>query len=637
MSYFFVRLISILSQTFPYWGMFVVSFVIVYLLTPLVRELARKFGMVDVPSARRINKVPVPRGGGLAVFLGVVISLTLFISFSDVQISPLLPDKVFIELSILSTVLVVIGLIDDKRGLPPLVKLGGQLVVSAGVFFWCGLGLHVIPLFEFLPLWLDAVLTILWITGAINAFNLIDGLDGLATGLAFIASIGMIGALFFIGYPSATIPYLIFGGGCLAFLRYNFNPASVFLGDTGSMFLGFFLATCPLITKSADSLVFSLGVPLLTMGVPLFDTALAIIRRTLRAILKREMRGEESGNSHLMQADTDHIHHRFLRKFVSQKKAAFALYTAAAFLVFVAVCGVALRDKAAGLYAVAFIVAVYVITLNMRKIELWDAGRLLNMIAHDKKESHHSFISAYRLPVYLAVDILMLCAAFVLTVVTLRLGFDDFTLHVRFPIRISCVFFSLVAFRVYKIVWGRAVASNYATLLTAVFTGVIIPWVIFVLMGYPSPNALEVSCLYFLYSSFALCLLRMLRPVLRDYVYKLNKIHLIGVPGIQRILTYGAGLRYRMFRTEMVRSADKNKRVIIGILDDDRALHGSYVGGVKVYGTLEDAADVIKEFSIDAVVVTCKVSDEKLAEIAEILKPAGVKVSYWRCEESTLN
>ncbi len=636
MSYFVTRLISILAQTFQYWGMFVISFALVYLLTPIVRGLAHKCGMVDVPSARRINKVPIPRGGGLAVFLGVVISLLAFISFSDVQISPMVSNDVIVKLSILASVLVFVGLIDDKWGLPPIVKLSGQLAVSAGVFFWCGLGLHTIPFLDFLPTWLDALITIFWITGAINAFNLIDGLDGLATGLAFIASIGMIGALFFMGYPSATIPYLILGGGCLAFLRYNFNPASVFLGDTGSMFLGFFLATCPLLTKSADSFVFSFGVPILMMGVPIFDTVLAIIRRTLRAILWREMKGEKVGNSHLMQADTDHIHHRFLRKFVSQKKAAFMLYIATIILVLIALGGVALRDKAAGLYAIAFGVAIYVITRNMRRIELWDAGRILNFAAHNKSSSYRSAISYFRIPVYLALDILLLCVAFILTVVTLRLPLDDFTLHTRFPLRVSVVFFSLVAFRVYKIIWGRAVALNYVTLVMAVFVGSVAPWIVFIFMDYPHPNALEATSVFILYSSMALCSIRMLRSALRDYVYRINKEYLIRDQNTKRILAYGAGLRYRMFRTEMIRIADKNKRVILGLLDDDTSLCDSYVGGVKVYGTLEKAADVIKELSIDAVVITCKVSEERLAEITEFLKPMGVKVSYWRCEETVL-
>ena len=288
MTRFFVNLLDVLQKTAPYWGLFLCAFLLGLVLTPICRELARKCGMVDAPSARRINKVPTPRAGGLAVFLSVTAALAAYMLVTGARLSPLFPNEVIWRMMGLSAALVVVGLADDKFGLPPVVKLAGQVAVALGAFFWCHAGFRTMPLFADMPAWLDCILTAFWIVGAINAFNLIDGLDGLASGLALIAAIGMGGSLVFIGYPQATLVYLAFAGACLAFLRYNFHPASVFLGDTGSMYLGFTLSTLPLLTKAGDSFFVSLGVPLLAMGVPIFDTSLAIIRRTVRAVLAHE-------------------------------------------------------------------------------------------------------------------------------------------------------------------------------------------------------------------------------------------------------------------------------------------------------------------------------------------------------------
>ena len=199
MTRFLSSLLSVLVKTAPYWGLFLGTFALSYVLTPLCRELARKCGMVDAPSARRINKVPTPRAGGFAIFLSVTAVLAVYMSITCAQLSPLFPNEVIGRVMGLSTALVIVGLADDKFGLPPLVKLLGQMAVALGAFFWCGAGFHTVPFFANMPVWLDCILTTFWIVGAVNAFNLIDGMDGLATGLALIAAIGMGGALAFIG------------------------------------------------------------------------------------------------------------------------------------------------------------------------------------------------------------------------------------------------------------------------------------------------------------------------------------------------------------------------------------------------------------------------------------------------------
>ena len=635
MMQFFTNLLSVLVKTAPYWGLFLGTFALCYVLTPLCRELARKCGMVDAPSARRINKVPTPRAGGLAICISVTAVLAAYMSLSGAQLSPLFPNEVIGRVMGLSGALVLVGLADDKFGLPPLVKLSGQVAVALGAFFWCGAGFHTVPFFANMPVWLDCILTTFWIVGAVNAFNLIDGMDGLATGLALIAAFGMGGALAFIGYPQATLVYLAFAGACLAFLRYNFHPASVFLGDTGSMYIGFLLSVLPLVMKSGDSFFVSVGVPLLAMGVPIFDTALAIVRRSIRAVLSRENNRDE-GSTHVMQADTDHLHHRILRHFVSQRKAAFALYALAAFFVSVGFGALALRDRAAGLFIVAFVVGVVIVVRDMRRIELWDAGRLLNAVAHDHTTSARRRRSMLAVPFFVAADTLLLVVTWFLTALLLSLPITQTACHTDLPLHVAPVFFALVFFRAYSTVWSRARISNYVRLAVAVAAGVLACDAITILLGYPHSHMTAFTALYAQNAFLALVALRFVRPILRDIFYALDSARLADDPATSRILVYGAGLRYSSFRRELVRGASRNSRMIVGLIDDDLLLHGHYIGGIRVFGGLSSAKVAARALRADTAVIACQLTPARLELARRAFADAGLRVTLWSFEEKEL-
>ena len=340
---------TLAAKTVPYLIAFAGALALTLVLTPLVRTLNTRLGMVDRPDARRINKVPIPRGGGMALMVGVYVSYGLFTWLTGRAPLPGngLMVATFWKLLVLGVAIAALGYTDDKFSLNPKVKLAGQLVVAALVWLWAGLGFH--RLWPGINPVLDGLLTVFWIAGAVNAFNLIDGLDGLATGLALIATLGMSGSLIIGGEAGGALYYFAFAGGLVGFLRYNYNPASIFLGDSGSMFIGYTLATLALASQQQDSFLVSLGVPLLAMGVPIFDTALAILRRSIRHGL-RKRDGREQGNGEVMTADTDHLHHRILRAVgLNQRRAAGVLYALAAFLVLVGLGGMTLKSKAGGL------------------------------------------------------------------------------------------------------------------------------------------------------------------------------------------------------------------------------------------------------------------------------------------------
>ena len=626
-------LVDIAVKTFPYWSVLFGAMALSLVLTPLIRTLNRSLGMVDAPGGRRINKAPVPRGGGVAVFASFAVVLSAFALVSGRSVLPMIGDGAFWRLMLLSSGICALGFIDDKFGMKPAVKLLGQLIVASLVYFWCGIGLR--GAMPFIPVWLDFPLTVFWITGAINAFNLIDGLDGLASGLAVIAATGMAGSLFFVESPGQIFAYLAFIGSLLGFLRYNFNPASVFLGDTGSMFLGFFLSVMPLATQTGGSFLVGIGVPLLAMGVPIFDTALAIVRRTVRAVLKNKEGGGKDG-SRIMQPDSDHLHHRLLRRFVSQKKTAVAMYAFAAFLVATGIGGVALEDRAAGLFVMAFVVATFIIVRDMSRVELWDAGRLANMVARGRPSVRRRRRAAFYVPLLVLSDIAILSVSWYLTLLVLKIEPSSRSFHTFLPLRVVPVFLALVCFGSYSTVWARAVLSNYVRLVVSVGCGMLIAMAGMVLLGYVEGRVAAFPAVHFGLAMLFMVAVRSLRPFVRDLFCLVHIRKIADDPEVSRMLVFGAGLRYRAFRRELVRNILNEKRIIVGLVDDDILLRGKYIGGVRIDGPHMDAKRIVEETRADSVVIACDLAPERLNVVVEAFKACGVKVSRFGFSETAL-
>ena len=618
----------------PYAANFLGALFLTLVLTPIVRETNRRMGMVDKPDPRRINKVPIPRGGGIALVLGVIISISVYFiatgrGLADMGVVP-------IRLGVLAVAIAVLGLVDDKFSLSPKVKLAGQVVIAALVWFWADLGFS--DIWPRIPAWLDCTITVCWVVGAVNAFNLIDGLDGLASGIAFIASMGMAGALVFIGRPAESLFHFAFAGGLLGFLRYNYNPASVFLGDSGSMFIGFTLAVLPLGSHAPNSFLVSIGVPLLAMGVPIFDTSLAILRRSIRHLLNR---GEKKDASEqVMTADSDHLHHRILRNVgLNQRKAAWVLYGLSLFLVAVGLVGMSLKSRAGGLWLFALTVATIVVFRDMSRIEFFDAGRLLSAVAHARDTATRRRVAQLAVPLYVFADVVTLVIAFLLVHCALFGGFERRIALTVLPVRITAVFVSLAAFRTYSTVWGRAMLSNYMRLLVACFIGSAAATVI---MYYAFPfninrSVFAMTFFYAVTSAVGLILVRTARAVIRDLFYAIDCGRLVGRKDVSRILVYGSGLRYRTFRRELVRTTAANDRIIVGLIDDDILLRGHFIGGIKVLGTLMEAPEIINEVNADALVIACEVTPEWMKVVKKTLGPTGIKVTYFSFDESAVD
>ena len=288
-----------------------------FLATPLVKLLAYKVGAVDVPKDnRRMHKVPIPRLGGLAIFIAFMFSVLIFAQI-DTQTKGILLG---------ATIIVVLGVLDDIMALPALPKFVVQIFAAVVVVLHgCRIEFLSNPVpnsaatYMALPEWLSVTITIIWIVAITNAVNFIDGLDGLAVGVSGISAATMLVVALMVAENNIAVIMAALLGACLGFIPYNFNPAKIFMGDTGSTFLGFILATVSIQGLFKLYAIISFAVPFLILGVPIFDICFAIIRRLAKG-------------QNPMKADRGHVHHRLIDMGFSQKQSVAITYMLTAIL-----------------------------------------------------------------------------------------------------------------------------------------------------------------------------------------------------------------------------------------------------------------------------------------------------------------
>lgn len=345
-----------------YAGTFTVALMVVLCLTPLVRRFAIHANIIDKPNKRKIHHTPIPRLGGLGIYLAFAAAVCCFVPLThEVQ-----------GMMLGGTLIMILGIIDDWRELPAKVKLCGQILCASVLLFY-GIDINFVtnPFGDgmiHLGQW-GKLLTIFWVVGVTNTLNLIDGLDGLAAGVSAIASITLLVVALSHGQLVIVLLTAALAGSTLGFLKYNFNPARIFMGDTGSMFLGYMLAVIAVDGTLKSATTIALLVPLLALGLPIMDTTFAILRRLVH------------GNS-IFQADKGHLHHRLLAAGLSQKQAVLILYLISAGLGISAIAltqmkliygetilGIILISMAWGMHKLTFINNEHGFTPEEKKVE----------------------------------------------------------------------------------------------------------------------------------------------------------------------------------------------------------------------------------------------------------------------------
>lgn len=324
---------------------FIIAFVFSFAFTPVVKRMAYKIKAIDIPKdGRRMHKHPIPRLGGLAIIFGFMVSTLCFGHMT----------KGLVAILISAMIIAVMGIIDDAKALHAVPKFIVQIIAALIVVIWGGVKVEVFsnpivwsgqPYFV-MPGWASVVFSVFWIVFITNAVNFIDGLDGLAAGVSAIMTVSLVFISARLGDYSVAVLGTALMGACFGFLPYNFNPAKIFMGDTGSTFLGFMLATLSIQGVFKSYAVISFAVPLLIMGLPLFDAAFAMVRRIVKG-------------QNPMKADRGHLHHRLIDMGFSQKQTVFILYAISGVLGITAV----ILAESNALRAVLLLVCVLVFLL----------------------------------------------------------------------------------------------------------------------------------------------------------------------------------------------------------------------------------------------------------------------------------
>ncbi|MFS0674976.1 glycosyltransferase family 4 protein [Ornithinibacillus sp. 179-J 7C1 HS] len=287
----------------------VITFVLSLILTPIVKKFAFKIGAVDHPNSRKVHQKVMPRLGGLAIVVSFLAGVLVFLP-DTIQAWPVITGALII---------VSIGVLDDIKEISPRTKLAGQ-IIAATITVVGGIQIDYItlPSGEVLQFGYYAIpITMIWIVGITNAINLIDGLDGLAAGVSSIALLTISGLALSMGNPLIALLALLVLGSTLGFLVFNFYPAKIFMGDSGSLFLGYMISVLAVMGLFKNVAMFSLIVPIIVLGVPILDTTFAIIRR----IVKKKP---------LSAPDKFHLHHCLIKLGFSHRQTVVLIYTLSA-------------------------------------------------------------------------------------------------------------------------------------------------------------------------------------------------------------------------------------------------------------------------------------------------------------------
>ena len=345
-----------------YFALFLIATIASLIATPLIRRLCQRYKLLDIPlDGRRVHRTAIPRLGGVALYISCLCAL-LTLPFVDNLLTQTLSGfkSEFFTLFIPATLVLLLGGYDDLRGTNAVVKFVG-LGLIATLFYAMGgridaLSIPFVGSVQLAPL-LSFIVTVVWLVGIANAFNLIDGLDGLASGAALFSSLVILGVSVSQERTLTIVVALVLSGALAGFLRYNFNPASIFLGDSGALFTGFLLAALSVLGTQKATTAVAIVVPILAFGFPVVDTAMTMARRMV-------------SRKPVFQGDREHIHHMLLERGWSQRRAALVLYGVCALFGLVALIFPASGSKLTGFMLFVISVAVIIAVGHLRYHEV---------------------------------------------------------------------------------------------------------------------------------------------------------------------------------------------------------------------------------------------------------------------------
>lgn len=609
------------------------AFFVSLALTRVMIVLGPKWGLMDEPDERRVHQTPVPRAGGIAIwvsFLAVVWSARLL--FPDLFTG--LREEQLLAFTLASAFLMIVGVIDDWRGMNALVKLGGQAVAGL-LYFVLDSSLRDFAIFGFeLPQAVSALVFVGWCILLINAFNLIDGLDGLCSGLVVVSLLVIAG--FGLANDKQVDPVLVLAmaAAVAGFIRYNFNPAKIFLGDAGSMMLGFYLATSATQVGGERAAIGAIMLPIAIAGVPLLDVLLAIWRRSARNHLKKT-KGEEVAGG-VFAPDKDHLHHRFLELGLTQKRVALLLQGLAVILA--ALCFVPILVGGRGLVITVcgFLILGLIGLRHFARLELIHTGSILHLVVKRRQGR-----AIARLMHYLYDLGALTLAGFLAMTVETNFGTRDENgvWSVNFLILFIVVgVVSLQSLRIYRRVWSRPAMREFFLVAVALSVGALLTSSIWA----ASKNNVtwaDFRC-GLLGGQMAAWLVlgpRALPEMIRELAVDSKHRKLVkNCPDREQILIYGAGTRGTLF-IEFLKNCAPEEFAdfkVAGFLDENPKLRNRWLQGYRIHGGLACLEDLAGLYPISGVMVAItELPDEALRRLLEQASRLGLTVYQWSADQ----
>ncbi len=645
------------------------AFALSLILTRICIAVLPRLGYMDIPKGRHIHKTPVPRAGGIGFILAFWITILLYLA-KYYHLSELVQTEIgqfLIPLAGGSVILFFTGLYDDRYDMPSWIKLMFQIAAGATLYYLDG---GITTIFNYtLPNFAALILTVCWTIGIVNAFNLIDGLDGLAAGLASISSIciAIWTLINSINLPMAVV-LLILCAVCLGFLVYNFSPARIFMGDTGSMFLGLFFATTSMDQCSRPAVtVAALLVPLVAIGVPIFDVILAIWRRSVRRfgfhIIKDNLDNDEivtelehgidstgriqikdaleSGDG-VMDADQDHLHHRLLRE--TNNKTSRAVLLIYGISIAFSLCAIALTFIGYKMPAIAFLLTIIGVFFSLRlaNVELLAS---MSVVAQGVRFPRKSFLITAIHPL---VDFFLLMLSFFLVY-----GIQDQPIRsiyhqggVGINILIVFVvpyFVVLICSGIYRTYWLRASIERYYFLFKLLILGACFSFILLnfgCMAGWFFEGVSKrMILIIFLLQMFFSCSFILLERFMLHFFegYALRSYYLKNAPEAKQYHTviYGGGLGCRMYVNNLYSSRHFSCAFqILGIIDENQSLQHLNICGFNVIGTSMDLEKIYRKQPFDTIVLTtCNISGEIMDRLRAFAAKNNIRLTMFLSQE----
>ena len=576
-----------------------VALVVSIALTYIVRMAARRYGFVAKPKADRWHRRPTAMMGGVAIFLTAVIISLLFIRQTEESLI-ILGSSAF---------LFVVGLIDDLFHIKPYQKLIGQFI-GVAIIIVSGLALP----------WTDSQLinigiTAFWLVGITNAINLLDNMDGLAAGISAIAASALAIGFYGSGQFSEVLLISVFIGALIGFLIFNFNPASIFMGDCGSLFVGFFLASSVLLTEvggRSRSIVPILAVPALILFVPIFDTTFVTILRKLR--------GRKAS-----QGGRDHTSHRLVALGLSERAAVLMLY---GFAILAGCLSLLVREMEAVrslALIVLFVVVLTIVGVYLSKVKVYEEQDEEVALQNNAVFGFLLTLSHKRRVFEVVLDSQLITLSYYGAYALLFGSFEqtaDWEIFLKsLPILIVMNLFAFLAVGVYRGIWRYTSVQDFVTFAKGVALGSILS-VLAILLLYRFQNFSRAvfvvnAILLFMAVAGSRMAFRLFRQLLPTPMQGENR---------RKVLIYGAGDGGELVLRELYNNPEWNYAPV-GFLDDDPLKKGKVIHGLRVFGGNGSLSSICKNNGIEEILIASrKIQDDRLNEIRETCLSADVSL-----------